>query len=226
MYNAIMKNEYLNKNIIGADETGVGDYLTPLVAAAVMVPSRYVNDLISLGITDSKKLTDQRILELFNKIKPMIKSSVRKMSQKQYNFLGKKYNANELKMYLHMQAIKSVEDRVEADLVILDAFSNENSLNSYRNRIKNDGEVEDWSVKTLYIEKGESEHVSVAAASIVARAYFIEMMKSQDKEWGMHFPLGTNATVEEVAREFVKKHGKENLYNVAKMSFKTTEKII
>ena len=221
-----MKQIYLNKDIIGADETGVGDYLTPLVAAAVFVPSANVKKLEALGITDSKKLTDDKILELFNKIKPMIKSSVRKMSQRQYNFLTKKYNANELKMYLHMQAISSVEERVKADLVILDAFSNESSLNKYREKISSDGEVSDWTIETSYVEKGEMEHVAVAAASIVARAYFVEMMKSQSTEWDMKFPLGTNDAVVEFAKEFVKKHGKENLYNVAKISFKTTDKVL
>lgn len=158
----------------------------------------------------------------------MIKSSVRKLSQKQYNFLTKKYNANELKMLIHMQAIKAVEDRVEnVDLVILDAFSNESSLDKYRNRISTTEEnTPDWTTKTSYVEKGEMEHVAVAAASIVARAYFVKMMQEQSKEWGMKFPLGTNPIVEEFAREFVKKHGKDNLYNVAKISFKTTEKIL
>lgn len=222
-----MKQEYSNKNIIGADETGVGDYLTPLVAAAVFVPAANVRKLESLGITDSKKLTDSKILELFEKIKMMIKSSVRKMSQEQYNFLNKRYNANELKMILHMEAISSVEKRVEnVDLVILDAFSNDSSLNKYRNKIAAYGDADDWKIKTKYVTKGEMEHVSVAAASIVARAYFIKMMESQNKEWGMKFPLGTNAIVEVSAKDFVIKYGKENLYKVAKISFKTTKKII
>lgn len=223
-----MKDIYLNKNVIGADETGVGDYLTPLVAAAVFVPAANVRKLESLGITDSKKLTDDKILELFDAIKPMIKSSVRKLSQRQYNFLTKKYNANELKMLLHMQAIKAVEDRVEnIDLVILDAFSNESSLNKYRKRISLEEEnTPDWNTETSYVVKGEMEHVAVAAASIVARAYFVKMMQEQSKKWGMKFPLGTNSIVEEFSKQFVNKHGKDNLYNVAKISFKTTEKIL
>ena len=221
-----MKHEYLNKNIIGADETGVGDYLTPLVAAAVMVPAANVDKLIALGITDSKKLTDDKILILFEKIKMMIKSSVRKMSQRQYNFLSNKYNANELKMYLHMSAISAVEERVEnTDLVILDAFSNEQSLNKYRNKLEKDGEVKNWKTETKYVTKGEMEHVSVAAASIVARTAFINMMKEQNKKYRMIFPLGTNDKVVEIAREFIKKHGEAELYNVAKLSFKTTDKV-
>ena len=222
-----MKNIYFDKNIIGADETGVGDYLTPLVAAAVFVPKQNVRKLEALGITDSKKISDNKIVELFEKIKSMVIWSVEKMSQRQYNFLTKKYNANELKMYLHMKAISKVENRVEdVDLVILDAFSNENSLNKYRERLSKTEDINDWKNETIYVEKGEMEHVSVAAASIIARAFFITYMKEQNEKYGMTFPLGTNAIVEEFARNFVNKFGKDELYNVSKLSFKTTEKIV
>lgn len=220
-----MKNIYFDKNIIGADETGVGDYLTPLVSSAVFVPKQFVNTLIEMGITDSKKISDSKIIELFEKIKPMIKSSTRIMSQRQYNFLSKKYNANELKMFLHMKAIKAVEERVDADLVILDAFSNIESLNKYRKHINKEEDFNDWETETIYVEKGEMEHVSVAAASIVARAYFINEMKKQNEKWNFRFPLGTNNIVEKAAQEFVEKNGKNSLYDVAKLSFKTTSKI-
>ena len=223
-----MKEIYQNLNIIGSDETGVGDYLTPLVAAAVFVPAANVRKLEALGITDSKKLTDKKIVELFEKIKPMIKSSVRKMSQKQYNFLtsNKKYNANELKMLLHMQALQAVESRVEkTDLIIIDQFSNESSINKYMQRMYKEESIPQIKTKIKLVEKGEMEHVSVAAASIVARANFIELMKAQEETWKMTFPLGTNDRVVEVAQQFVNKHGKDNLYNVAKLSFKTTSKI-
>jgi ribonuclease HII len=42
----------------------------------------------------------------------------------------------------------------------------------------------------------------------------------------MNFPLGTNKLVEKVAKKFIKNYGKEKLNMVAKISFKTTKKII
>ena len=222
-----MKSIYLNKNIIGSDETGVGDYLSPLVVASVFVPVVHINKLKKLGITDSKKLSDKKILELFEEIKHLIKSSVRFMKQKQYNFLNKKYNANELKMYLHMQAISAVEKRIDKiDLIILDAFSNDKSLNKYRNTLIKEEGFDDFINPIKYVTKGEMEHISVATASIVARTYFIKLMEKQEIEWKMKFPLGTNMIVEKTAINFIKKYGKENLYNVAKISFKTTKKIM
>ncbi len=223
-----MKEMYKGLKVIGADETGVGDYLTPLVAAAVFVPPQHISKLEQLGITDSKKLTDKKILELFEQIKPMIKSSVRHLTQKGYNKLNTSFNAHELKTLIHLQAINAVESRVEdVDLIILDQYVNENSFNKYVNRLDASNlDVEPIKRKLKMITKGEMEHVSVAAASIVARAYFLKMMESQNKNYGMKFPLGTNDGVIVCAKEFVKKYGKDKLGEVAKLSFKTTKKVI
>lgn len=51
-------------------------------------------------------------------------------------------------------------------------------------------------------------------------------MEEQNKKWNAIFPLGTNSIVENFARKFVEKHGKDALNEVAKLSFKTTQKII
>ena len=222
-----MKEQYKNLNIIGADETGVGDYLSPLVAAAVLVPKQNATLLESWGVQDSKKLSDEQIQKLAAKIKPKVLFRVKHLSQSGYNKLNQSFNANELKMLLHMGAINALEDYADnVDLIIIDAFSNKSSIDKYQERLdKSTMDVKSFKHKTIYVTKGESEHVSVAAASIIARARFVELMKAQDKEWNMHFPLGTNTIVEDFALKFVSRYGKENLPKVAKISFKTTEKL-
>lgn len=222
-----MRDEYLNKNIIGSDETGVGDYLTPLVACAVFVPKENVKKLEYLGIKDSKQLTDTKIQELANKIKPMIKYRIKHLTQKGYNKLNTSFNANELKMFLHMGAINSLEDVIkDTDLIIIDQFSTENSINKYMKRlIDSTFDFKEFKAPLKLVEKGESEHVAVAAASIMARDFFVELMKKQNEKYSTVFPLGTNQIVERFAKEFISKHGFEEMENVAKLSFKTTEKI-
>lgn len=222
-----MRDEYLNKNIIGSDETGVGDYLTPLVACAVFVPKENVKKLEYLGIKDSKQLTDTKIQELANKIKPMIKYRIKHLTQKGYNKLNSSFNANELKMFLHMGAINSLEDVIkDTDLIIIDQFSTENSINKYMKRlIDSTFDFKEFKAPLKLVEKGEGEHVAVAAASIIARDFFVELMKKQNEKYSTVFPLGTNPIVEGFAKEFISKHGFDELENVAKLSFKTTEKI-
>ena len=44
---------------IGSDEVGVGDFLGPMIVVATYIKKEDINLLKELGVTDSKKLTDQ-----------------------------------------------------------------------------------------------------------------------------------------------------------------------
>lgn len=217
-----------NKNIIGSDETGVGDYLTPLVAAAVYVPHENIEQLVELGVKDSKSLSDQKILDLFPKIKDLIKFRVNHLTQKGYNNLAKYMNAHELKMFLHLKSITTLEkfDKVNEDLILIDEFASIDNINKYyENLMKSRLKTDEIQKEILLAPKAESIHVAVAAASIVARYRFLELMKEQEEAIGMKFLLGTNEAVEKQAIEFCEKFGRKALYEVAKISFKTTEKV-
>ena len=50
--------------IVGCDEAGRGPLAGPVVAAAVILPKDYENEMIN----DSKKLTDKKRRELFEEI--------------------------------------------------------------------------------------------------------------------------------------------------------------
>lgn len=214
-------------NIIGADETGVGDYMAPLVACAAFIKYEDAIELEKTGITDSKKLSEKQIYFFASKIKKVATYKIKYLSQKGYNTLNKSFNANELKMFVHMGAINNVEEQVSGDLIILDQFSTEASIKKYYSRLGKDDyfKFKQFKAKLKLVERGEMEHVAVAAASILAREFLLNHMKEQELKWGMKFPLGTNKIVEGVAINFVAKHGIDNLKEVAKISFKTTEKL-
>ncbi|MGL6124937.1 MAG: ribonuclease HIII [Metamycoplasmataceae bacterium] len=217
-----------NKNIIGVDETGVGDYLTPLVACAAFVESTNIDKIKKLGITDSKLMTDKKILEVFPKLKELLKFKVSHLTQQGYNNLNKYMNANELKMFLHIKSINHLElrEKVSSDMTIIDQFSNESSIvKYYTSLVEGKLTAESFVKPVMLLEKAESKHISVAAASVIARYYFLKMMEEQDEELEMKTPLGTNETVEQFAIKFVEMHGRKALYSLAKISFKTTEKI-
>ena len=222
------ESQLKGKNIIGADETGVGDYLTPLVAAAVFVEDEKIEELVKLGVKDSKSLSDNKIMEIFPKIQSLIKYRVNHLTQKGYNNLNKYMNAHELKMFLHLKCITALEkyDKVNEDYILLDAFASVDNINKYyENLMKSRLKTDEIKKEILLAEKAENIHVAVAAASIVARYHFLLMMKEQEEAIGMKFPLGTNAEVEKTAIEFCEKFGRKALYEVAKISFKTTEKV-
>ena len=63
-----LEKEYYSKDvtaIVGVDEAGRGPLAGPVVAAAVVFPSDYQNELIN----DSKQLTEKKREALFDEIK-------------------------------------------------------------------------------------------------------------------------------------------------------------
>jgi ribonuclease HIII len=65
------------------------------------------------------------------------------------------------------------------------------------------------------------EDIAVAAASILARDEFVSRLAKLEKQFGLTLPKGASAAVDAAAREFVAKHGADNLGKVAKMHFRT-----
>ena len=68
--------------------------------------------------------------------------------------------------------------------------------------------------------------MSVACASIISRYLFLKEQEKLEKELDMSIPKGAGVKVDEVGKLIVKEKGKDILNNIAKISFKNTERII
>jgi len=75
-------------------------------------------------------------------------------------------------------------------------------------------------IELVQRHKAEQD-TAVAAASILARHEFVTRLAALEKQFGMEFPKGASALVDKAAKEFVTKHGAEELKKVAKMHFRT-----
>ena len=60
----LITSKYMFVNSVGSDEVGTGDYFGPIVVTASYVKREDVPYLKELGCTDSKKLTDEKIIEI------------------------------------------------------------------------------------------------------------------------------------------------------------------
>ena len=80
-------------------------------------------------------------------------------------------------------------------------------------------------IKLEQRHKAEAD-VAVAAASILARDAFVKGIKKLGDEIGMVLPKGASKKVDEVGRELVAKQGEEVLGRVAKVHFRTTQKVL
>ncbi|SJZ48283.1 ribonuclease HIII [Mycoplasmopsis verecunda] len=223
----ILVSKLVFNEVIGVDETGVGDYFTPLVACAAYVPNKYIKFLMDLGVKDSKKISDTRIMQIAPKLMEIIPYSTYILSQPGFNKLSKDYNNNELKFFAHASALSNLhnhkaKDIENANLIIIDKYSTTNAILKYHSKVfdNNWANLYEFSLPTLLIEKAEDVHISVACASIIARYKLLQYMQNQCKEWNFNFSLGASKKVKEQVRDFALTYGESKLNEVCKLNFK------
>ena len=205
---------------IGMDESGKGDYFGPLVIGAVYVDAQTESRLVTSGVRDSKLLSDIRILVLAEKIKATCPYSVVTIGPKQYNEAYEKIqNLNNLLAWGHARALENVLEKVSCNLAIADQFGNESVL---QNALLKKGR----QIKLEQRPRAEAD-TAVAAASIIARANFVQVMEQLSIRLGRTLPKGAyDPSIITVGREIVAKGGRDALAEVAKLHFKTTERIL
>jgi ribonuclease HIII len=200
---------------IGVDEAGKGDFFGPLSIGAVFVEQNLFESLIKIGVKDSKSLDDKTILILAEKIKALCPTESIVIYPEKYNQLYSQFqNLNKLLAWGHAKAIENLHQKTGCKTVICDQFAASKSV--IENALKFKGLNLDLNQK----HKAESD-LAVAAASIIARAGFLNGMERLSKQYGMELPKGASSIVQKKAHEFIKTHGTDLLSKVVKTHFKT-----
>jgi ribonuclease HIII len=208
---------------LGVDESGKGDFFGPLVVAGVYVDGNLPRKLLDLGVKDSKQITsDQKALDLADDIKDLIgpRWDVITISPERYNELYVKFrNLNRLLAWGHAKIIENLLTRwPECPRALSDKFADESLI---RRALQERGKKIILQQRT----KAESD-IAVAAASILARAGFLDRLKTLGDQVGVKLPKGASAQVKAAAREIVKKSGADALKSVCKFHFKTYREVI
>lgn len=207
----------------GVDESGKGDYFGPLVIAGVYSDEKTAQALMKLGCRDSKQISDDsRIIAIADKIKkvPGVAWEVVCIGPARYNELYAEIgNLNRLLAWGHARVIAALHEKVPAcPRALSDQFANEWVLKRALGQRHIPVQLEQRT-------KAESD-VAVAAASILARARFVQWMKQTAEAARCPLPLGCAPHVTKAARQFVEQHGAERLRDVAKLHFKVTQQVI
>jgi ribonuclease HIII len=205
---------------IGLDESGKGDYFGPLVIGAVYVDERTESRLKALGVRDSKQLTDNRMLAMAEEIKALCPHLVVPIEPKRYNELYNKiHHLNRLLAWGHAWTLEQMLEKVPSNLAIIDQFGDKSYiLQALREKGRS---------ITIEQQPRAEEDVAVAAASILARARFVQQLELLSRRVGQTLPKGaSDPAIVEVGREIVSKYGREMLGEVAKLHFKTTQTIL
>lgn len=218
---------------IGVDETGVGDYFSPVISVACYIPFKNIDRLIALGVADSKTLSASFIRKNANEIKSLVIWRKNVLSQTGYNnLINAGINNNEIKTLIHTNSInhlkKYLGDANQFPVLIDQYVANENIFQNHYKKLKSISWINIEKPKNLIVLKTKAEQISlsVATASIISRSLLLDYMDEQTKKYNFEFRLGASNLVIEQGISFVKKYGFEELKKVAKISFKTTQKIL
>lgn len=210
-----------SSSAIGSDEVGTGDYFGPIVVTASFVDKENIPFLEELGVKDSKKMTDEKILEIVPKIIKKIPYESIILTNKEYNDkYSSDVNMNKIKAILHNKVLYKLKEKINTyDYIIVDEFAKEFI---YYNYLRNTNNVVH---NITFLTKGESRHLSVACASLISRYIFIQEFNKLSINLDMNIPKGASELVDNVGFEIVKKYGFDKLKDIAKLSFKNTAKI-
>lgn len=215
-------NYYYSMPTIGSDEVGTGDYFGPIVVTATFVDKSKIDFINDLGVKDSKKLTDDKILkiapQLIKEI-PYVTFTLNNADYNQYQKMG--YNMNKIKAILHNKVLYAIthKDNYPYDKIVVDQFVYP------RKYFEHIMEATEKVTNITFTTKAESKCASVAAASIISRYIFLMKMDEMSKSLGTQLPKGANDIVDKVGAEIVTKYGMEKLNKIAKLNFKNTDKI-
>jgi ribonuclease HIII len=206
---------------IGVDESGKGDFFGPLVIAGVYLNESSARQMMELEVRDSKRITsDAKIEKLADQIRKLTKWEVIPVGPEAYNRLhAKMRNTNDILGWGHARVIENLLAKVpDCPKAIADQFGNKRIIErSLMERGK--------KIKLEQRHRAESD-LAVAAASILARDGFVRKLRDLGNKLKIELPKGASAAVEEAAAAVVRKHGRDALAKVAKMHFRTSEKVL
>ena len=177
--------------IIGADEVGSGDTFCGLVVSAVCLDEHQRAILKERNVRDSKRVSDSMIGQYVGLMTELgVRHSTMALDPDKLNgLLTDDTDHVGVQNLLFHRAISSLIQKVGTpDKIFVDQYPGA-----------------DIAVDHLDIEmvpRADENHISVAAASIMARSTYLGMRKSLGKELGMQIPLGSS-NVREVLKQLI-----------------------
>ena len=200
--------------LVGSDEAGKGDYFGPLVVVACRAEPAEREELARAGVADSKTLSDDRALRLGAALQGRYPFAIEVLDPPEYNREhARTKNVNTILAAMHGRAIRALAR--EGDMVLVDRFAKEELVAK---------ELRGLAIDLHQTPRAEREPV-VAAASIVARAVFLERLAALSEACAVELRKGAGAPTDASGRAYLALHGKERLAEVAKLHFKNTQKI-
>jgi ribonuclease HIII len=206
---------------VGTDEAGKGDYFGPLVVAGVRIVGEAIaRKLHNVGAKDSKRLSVPGVRNVARRVREAVgpeNTRVVVLSPKEYEVRRQAAdnNVGKLLAQVNVQIFEELGSE-EVKLFVVDEFGK-----AARSCVK------PWLPPgvRLVVRPGAEDDLAVAAASVLARARYLEEMDALSEEVGFELPRGATHVLG-AARRVAEKRGLEGLEKVAKVHFSTTARVL
>jgi ribonuclease HIII len=208
---------------MGVDESGKGDFFGPLTVSAAYVDADLLHQMTDMGLKESKNISsDKKAIDMAAELRRMLRGrfSLVTIGPASYNRLYLKMRSvNRLLAWAHARAIEDLLVRVpNCPRAISDQFGSKQQV---INALMKKGR----SIELVQRHKAESD-AAVAAASVLARAAFLQALQKLEETYEVKIPKGASAAVQAAGVTLAKKHGAPVLLNAAKCHFKTTDAVL
>ena len=218
-------SKYHNCSSVGSDEVGTGDYFGPIIVTASYVKKEDIEFLEKLGVGDSKKISDDKILKIAPEIAKKIRYKSMILRNEEYNekYSDLSINMNKIKAIMHNKVLYDLmheEPIPEVDYIIVDEFARERRYYEYVS------EISHIQKGITFMTKAEDKNLAVACSSIISRYMFLKEFDKICDSIGIPLVKGAGGAVDSIGEEVVEKYGEEKLKEIAKLNFKNTERIL
>jgi len=214
-----LKAHYSAINTIGSDEVGTGAYFGPVVVTASYVNKSNIDYLKELGVNDSKKLTDDKIIEIAPELIKKVSHTTFILTPDKYNETT--YNMNQIKAILHNKVLVSeAEKHDDVKEFVVDQFE---LPKTYYTHI---APASKKISKVTFMTKSESIVPSIAVSSVICRYIFLLEINKLSKEVGFSLPTGADSKTDEAIKKIIKEKGLDALKHYGKLKFANTNKVL
>lgn len=206
---------------VGTDEAGKGEYLGPLVVAGARVLGEEQDwKLRKLGVRDSKSIRPNATLTIAAKVKRLLGADnfrVVSLPPPEYEKRRKDAGANVNRLLGELNAEIINELEAEVKVAVVDEFGRK-AGEYVKPRLRR-------ALRLDVRQRADESDAAVAAASILARARYLEEMERLSERVGFELPRAAAHRVE-AAQRVVEERGVEGLSEVAKVHFATTATVL
>lgn len=221
-----MVKEKIDKGLkIGVDEAGKGPVIGPMVLAGCLLDNETARDLEKLGVKDSKDLTQRRREFLENKIKESAISwdliifqpndidgnhddggNLNELEARFFSKIISNINTSFQNEYFHKNSNSSEDKKQKKIKVIVDCPAVR--INNWKEKLLYNLPKSQMANLDLSCEhKADKNHISVAAASIIAKCEREREMKKLKEKYGDEIGSGYSSDPKTI--DFVEKHAQK-----------------